>query len=182
MPEDELESPMEKISDELHEVAEHTREGWLKWSALLSVLFAVMAALAGLESAHYANNAMIKQIQASDQWNYYQAKGIKAMLVENEQNIMKRLDKPIDDGEEKLQKYRAEQQEIKNEADRLSEDSKQYLEKHEVLSRAVTLFQISIAIVGIAVLTRRRYFVLVSVVLGAAGIFFLLQELLMLRW
>jgi hypothetical protein len=179
MPEDEPESPMEKIGEELREAAERTREGWLKWSALLSVLFAVMAALAGLESAHYANDAMIKQIQASDQWNYYQAKGIKAMLLETEMNILKRLDKPVSDGDEKLQKYRAEQQEIKNESTRLSEDSKQYLEKHEVLSRAVTLFQISIAIVGIAVLTRRRYFILVSVVLGAAGIFFLLQEFML---
>jgi len=179
MAEDEQESPMEKLSDEIHEAAEQAREGWLKWSALFSVLFAVMAAVAGLESAHYANDAMIEQIQASDQWNYYQAKGLKAMLTETEQRILKQLDKPVGDGEERLQKYRAEQQEIKNESIRLSKDSTHHLEKHEVLARAVTLFQVGIASIGIAVLTRRRYFILPSLVLGAVGIFFLLEGFLM---
>jgi len=37
------------------------------------------------------------------------------MLTETEQRVLKQLDKPTGDGEERLQKYRAEQQEIKNE-------------------------------------------------------------------
>ena len=180
MAEDDQDSPVEKLSEEFREAAEHANEGWLKYSALLSVLFAVMAALAGLESAHNANDAMIEQIQASDQWNYYQAKGIKAMLTETEQRILKQLDKPIGDSEQRLQKYQAEQQEIKNESMRLSGSSTHHLERHEIFARAVTLFQVSIASVGIAVLTRRRYFVLPSLVLGAAGIFFLLQGFLIL--
>jgi uncharacterized membrane protein YhhN len=179
VPNEELESPVDKISEHINETAAHAREGWLKWSALLSVLFAVMAALSGLAAAHYANNAMIEQIQASDQWTYYQAKGIKAMLTETEQDTLRQLDKPLADVDQKLKKYHNEQQDIKGEATRLAEASMRHLEKHEVLSRTATLCQIAIAIMAIAVLTRRRYFVFISVLFGSVGLYFLLQSLIL---
>ncbi len=161
MPE-EIESPVEKLSEELHEAAEHAKENWVRWSALFAALYAVMAATAGLESARYANDAMIEQIKASDQWGYYQAKSLKIMLLESEQNILQQLDKPLPDVSEKLAQYGNEQTEIKAVATELSDASKKHLEKHEVFSRTVTLCQVAIAIIAIAVLTKRRTFSYIS--------------------
>jgi len=86
---EEIKSPVEKLTEELHEKAIHGGEPWLKYAALFSGIFAVFAAIAGLQFTHYANQAMIEQIQASDQWSYYQAKGVKANVLESEQRIFK---------------------------------------------------------------------------------------------
>ena len=178
MPE-ELEVPLDHLHEKIHEEAHESGENWLKWSALLSALFAVLAAISTLESAHFANDAMILQIQASDQWSYYQAKGIKGMLAENEALVLKELHKPANDLDQKVQKYRAEQQDIKTKGDALAAESRHALEKHEMLSRAVTLCQIAIAIVAIAMLTRRKHFVAASAALGVASVVFLIWGLMM---
>src|SRR2546427_1180411 len=50
-------------------------------SALSAAVLAALAAVASLLSGHYSNEAMLEQLRASDQWNYYQAKGIKASVL-----------------------------------------------------------------------------------------------------
>jgi len=45
---------------------------------------AVLAAIAGLLSGSHANEAMMSQIDAADQWGFYQAKSIKAAIFGNE--------------------------------------------------------------------------------------------------
>jgi len=176
---EEQESPVERLSEDLHEEAQHARESWLRGSALLSALLAVIAAVASLKSGHAINTSMLAQIQAAEQWNYYQAKGLKLMLVETEQTLLQQLGKPLAADSQRLQKYQAEQEAIKTKAEALAESAQRHLEQHEVLSRAVTISQIAIAIVAIGVLTRRRHFVLVAGVLGIGGLWFLLQGLWM---
>ena len=50
--------------------------------ALSTAVLAVLAAIASLLSGQHANEAVMDQIEASDQWNYYQAKGIKAAVLD----------------------------------------------------------------------------------------------------
>jgi malonyl CoA-acyl carrier protein transacylase len=175
MPE-EMESPTERLEEYLHEEAEHAKENWLRWCAVLSAVFAVSAALSGLLASSYANKAMLEQIQASDQWGYYQAKGIKALIVETQNTILKQLPpqagaaKP--DGD-RLEKYKQEEEAIHAGAEQLTKSSELHMEKHEITARAVTCFQVAIAMIAIVVLTKRRRFLLFSVALGMAGFFFL---------
>jgi hypothetical protein len=176
MPE-EFESPVESLGESAHEAAVEAQVRWLKWCAGLSAVFAVLAAIGGLSSSHYINDAMMEQIRASDQWGYYQAKSIKGMLVELEQHL------PAGDATgqplgQQLQRYHDEQQASQAEAERLTAVSEQHLHQHEILSRAVTLFQIAIAMVAIAVLTRRKSFVLFSAALAIGGGWFLLAGFL----
>ena len=167
----EIDSPVEHLSEEIHEIAEHAKENWLKLSALLSAIFAVMAAIAGLQSGHEENEAMILQIQSSDGYGYYQAKGIKSMITESQ--VLQ-----TDETKAKVQRYKEEQKDIKKEADAKAEESKKHLEKHEILARAVTLFQIAIAITAISVLTRRKGFLLFALAMGIVGAGFFAQYLL----
>jgi hypothetical protein len=177
MPE-EMESPVETLGESAHEAAVEAQVRWLKWCAGLSAMFAVLAAIAGLSSAHYINNSMIEQIKASDQWGYYQAKSIKGMLVEMEQTLETDRGQGTGDAAQRLIRYQSEQKESQTEAERLTAASEQHLHQHEILSRAVTLFQIAIAMVAIAVLTRRKSFVLVSAGLAAFGGWFLVAGFL----
>ena len=163
---EEIESPVESLSEEIHHIAEHAKDNWLKLAALLSALLAVLGAIAGMEAGHEVNEAMIKQIQASDGYSFYQAKGIKSMILEN-------LPQPTDEAKQKIERYKSEQTEIKKEADEKAEAAEHHLKLHEILARAVTLFQVAIALTAISVLTRRKGFLLFSGALGLiGGVFF----------
>ena len=75
---EEAEVPIEHLHEQVHETAEHSGETWISWVALSTAVLAVLAAIASLLSGQHANEAVMDQIEASDQRNYYQAKGIKA--------------------------------------------------------------------------------------------------------
>jgi hypothetical protein len=71
---EEAEVPLEHLHEQVHHSAEHSGEAWISWVALSTAILAVLAAIAGLLSGQRANEAMMNQIESSDQWNYYQAK------------------------------------------------------------------------------------------------------------
>src|SRR5882724_4869295 len=79
--EDATEHLHEKIHEEAHEAAHSQRDKWILTVALFTALVSVLAALTGLLSGHHENESLIAQIRASDQWNFYQAKGIKSEIV-----------------------------------------------------------------------------------------------------
>ena len=174
---EEMESPVEKLQEEIHHAAEEAGENWLKWCAMMAALYAVMAAISGLVASSYANDAMMEQIQASDQWGYYQAKGIKRLIVESESKILKSTPQDaaaVDAANKRSDKYRDEEDKIKEKAEKLSEESHHHMEMHEIVARSVTCFQVAIAMIGIVILTRRRKMLVVSALLGLAGAGFLL--------
>ena len=71
-------------------------------------------------------------------------------------------------------RYKAEQDEIKKEAEKLQAESKTYLKKHVGLAQAVTLFQIAIAISAISMLTKKKSLWITSLFISLAGIIFFL--------
>ncbi len=178
---EEIEVPLEGLHEEMH----HHAEGggghgggpaWIMQGALLSAFLAVFAAIAALLAGHYANEAMIEQLQSSDHWSHYQAKGIKANVLEVKREIQLLLGKGSDPTvEEKLNEYKKQQQEIAEKANDKEKESKAHLEKHQILARSVTFFQIAIAVTAIAVLARKRQFLFLSMAFGVTGIFFLIQ-------
>src|SRR5450755_2165550 len=86
--EDSTESLHEKIHEEAHH-AEHDPKGkWILFVALFTAVVAVLAAITGMLSGHHENEALISQMRASDQWAFYQAKGIKAEIVSSTAKIM----------------------------------------------------------------------------------------------
>lgn len=182
MPE-EIEVPTEHLHEALQEHAHgeggHTKELWIARAALSAAVLAVAAAVAALLAGHHANEAMLEQMKATDQWALYQAKGIKSSLVENEVDILTALGKPTpDNSKARIEKYREEQKEIEENAKELERSSETHMGHHGGLARAVTIYQVAIALAAIAVLARRRALWFVSLALGAAGSAFFLQALL----
>jgi hypothetical protein len=163
---EEAEVPLEHLHEHVHESAEHSRATWISWVALSTAVLAVLAAIAGLLSGSHANEAMMDQIQASDQWSYYQAKSIKSAVLDAKIS-------PDEKDRAKVAKYEEEQSEIKTEAEKKQSEARANFHRHEVFARGVTMFQIAIAVAAISALTRKRRFWLVSLVFGAAGCVFL---------
>jgi hypothetical protein len=172
---EEAEVPLEGLHEEIHHRAEHGGEKWISWVALSTAILAVLAAIAGLLSGMHANEAMMSQIESSDQWSYYQAKSIKASLLEAKIEL---ASSPNEADAQKRERYEKEQEEIKAEAVKKQNEAKSNFQQHEILARGVTMFQIAIAIAAISALTKKRRFWFASLVFGIAGCVFLAQGLL----
>ena len=169
---DEQEVPIEGLSDQINERAEKeiaARERWSFYIAISTALMAVLAAVSSLVAGDHANDALIEQIKASDQWAYYQAKGIKADITSINR------DSPLRDSLEK--KYKVQQQDIKEEAEKDQRISEMHLQKHVLLARSVTFFQIAIAISAISILSKKRVLWYFAVLLAIVGIVFFIKGL-----
>jgi len=157
---EEAEVPLEHLHEQVHHRAEHSGETWISWVALSTAILAVLA----------ANEAMMNQIEASDQWNYYQAKSIKASVLEAKMSLAGVHD---ESDQSTRDRYEKEQEKIKSEAERKEAAAKLNFHKHEVFARGVTMFQIAIAIAAISALTRKPKFWIVSLIFGVVGCAFL---------
>ena len=177
----EEESPLE-AKEKMEEINEHA-QGWTRYLSISTALIAVLAAIASLLSGNYANdalldknNAILAQSKASDQWNYYQAKGIKKSVDEgfygqgNQPNL-----------KAEIEKYRGEQsqiqiaaQDFEAQAEALNKHSEYFLEKHHKAAIAVTLFQIAIALSAMAALLRQQALWYLSLLGGAVALIYML--------
>ncbi len=168
---EEIEVPTEHLHEAIHEKAEEAKHpAEKKWSmavAISTAIMAVFAAISGLMAGDYSNQALIQQIKSSDQWAYYQAKGIKAEIASAQPN-----------GTQAAAKYKQEQETIKKDAEAAAKESEIHLAKHEILSKAVTLFQVSIAISAISILSQKKFLWFGGVGLTLIGIGFFVAGLL----
>ena len=167
---EEAEVPLENLVEEIHHRAEHGADNWISWVALSTAILAVLAAIAGLLSGMPANEAMMSQIESSNQWSYYQAKSIKASVLDTKIAL---ATSPNDADTQNRDRYEKEQEEIKTEAEQKQNEAKSNFHQHEILARRVTMFQIAIAIAAISALTKKRRFWIASLLFGIAGCVFL---------
>ncbi len=181
MPE-EIEVPTEHLHETIHEAAEghHLHMGGFNMQVALSTaILAVVAAVSALLAGHAANEAVLEQIQASDKWNFYQAKSIKESVLSTKLALIVALGKTIEGKDtQKALEYKTDMEEIKKEAEAKEAESGKHMHEHVVLARAVTLFQIAIALAAVAVLTKKRPLWLASLALGVIGAFFFVGGLL----
>lgn len=176
MPE-EIEVPTEHLHEKMEEEAHHGGK-WIARVAVSSALLAVCAAISSLMAGHYANDAILEEMKATDQWALFQAKGIKRELVENKIETLKALDKPATPGDSALlQRYDEDKAKTREQAEELERESDAHMQHHNAFAHAVTLFQIAIALGAIAVLAKRPKLWFVSLGSGAVGLVFLVQGL-----
>jgi hypothetical protein len=172
---EEQETPLEEVHEHIHEHAEHTKERWVMGVAVSTALIAAIAAIASLLSGDNVNEAMMEQIQASDHWGHYQSKSIKAVELTTRIELLESNDKPVKiEARNKLKEYTAEQEEAMRKAEEAQASSGRHMARHHIIAKSVTWSQIAIAIAAIAVLTRQKWFWLVGLGFGAAGLVFLL--------
>ncbi|MCX5658792.1 MAG: DUF4337 family protein [Planctomycetota bacterium] len=171
--------PTEHVQEEIHHHAQHSTERWIAGAALTAALLAVLAAVGGaLASAHLTESSR-HQIESNDKWGFYQAKSIKSSILKAKDEMLVALGKePSEKDKAKIEEYEKEMKETKVEADELVVESRKHLHMHEVIERGVTFFHIAIAVVAIAVLTKRKPFWFLSLGFGVVGLFFLVQAFL----
>lgn len=181
MSEEETISEMKEKLDMLEET-EVSELSWSKYLSLATVIIAVIAAVASLASGTYSNdavleknNAVLFQNKASDQWSFYQAKGVKKNIADSFAQEF---------GNEKFKqeaiRYEKEQTEIKTKAEDFTKEvgmanytSEHFLEKHHKMAFSMTFFQIAIALSALSSLMKRRSFFIVALLFATAGVYYL---------
>ncbi len=175
------EVPTEHLHEEMHHQAEHggNESRWISGVALSSAIIAGFAAIASLMAGVHANEAMIAQMRASDAWNYYQAKGVKAAVLSTKVDLVTAIGKtPEAKDAEKIGSYKKDQGRIKEKASEFEEASHEHLETHEAFARSVTLFQVAIALAAVSVLTKRRRFWYFALLISVAGGYFVTEGMI----
>jgi len=155
---------------ELEHAAQHgSKDGFAGIIAVVTAILATIGALfsymGGATQANaglYKNNAAIKKTEASNQWNYYQAKSSKQNLSELAMALVPEDKKPK--YQDEVERYKKEKAEIKAAAEKLEAESADWdkqsdaqLHLHHRWAQATTALQISIALAAIALLTRRKW-------------------------
>lgn len=171
---EEMEDPTEHVQEHVLHEAQHQRDKLTFYVALTAAILAACAAVASLMSGHHSNEAMVDQLRASDLWSYYQAKGIKGAVLSSKREIVQALGgKVAPEDEKNIERYKSEQKELTSQAEEKEVSSEKHLTLHLVFARAVTMFQLAIAIAAVSALSRKRLFWYLSLGFGALGILFL---------
>ena len=150
--------------------------------ATVGALFSYMGGATQANAGLYKNNAAIKKTEASNQWNYYQAKSGKQNLAELAIVLLPEDKRP--QYMQEVDRYKKEKAEIKAAAEKLEAEATAWdkqsdgqMHLHHRWAQATTALQISIALAAMALLTRRKWLeygmfgvAAVGVVLGALAV------------
>ena len=160
--------------------AEHDAGGMINriamFTAMVATVGAIFSYMGGATQANaglYKNNAAIKKTEASNQWNYFQAKSTKQALAEVSRDLSSEDRKAT--YQAKVDRYEKEKGEIKVAADKLEteatvwdQQSDAQMHQHHRWAQATTVLQIAIAMAAIALLTRKKW--LEYAMFAAAGV------------
>jgi uncharacterized protein DUF4337 len=173
------------LREKVHEELEREGGALLRAIALSTAIVAAFAAVAALRAGSTVNEALVlkteatrAQVEASDQWALFQAKGIKAAVAEASRNAWLAAGKEpppelaAHEAEYAAQKTKIEQKatEAEHLRDERLEEADHLLHRHHRFANAVALSQVSIALGAVAALTRARSVWLGSLALGAGAV------------
>src|SRR5881392_1166313 len=175
---------------ELEHAAQHGAEGHhgvaggsltnqvAMFTAIIATVGAIFAYMGGATQANaglYKNNAAIKKTEASNQWNYYQAKSSKQNLAELALELAPESRKGFYADE--VKRYKGEKGEIQFAAKKLEDEATDWdkrsdaeMHTHHRWAQGMTALQVAIAMAAIALLTRRRLFEYLVYGFGAVGV------------
>jgi septal ring factor EnvC (AmiA/AmiB activator) len=149
------------------------------FTAIIATVGAIFAYLGGATQANaglYKNNAAIKKTEASNQWNYFQAKSTKQSLAEVSRDLTPKADERAK-YQAKIDRYEKEKNEIKAVAEKLEAEatawdkkSDEQMHQHHRWAQATTVLQVAIALAAIALLTRKKWLEYAMFAGGAIGV------------
>ena len=163
---------------------EHAAQGGDNFSSNIAVMTAILATVGATfgylggatqnEAAMFKNNAAIEKTEASNAWNYYQAKSNKQNLAEMAMSLP-----GVDPTKYKndVSRYQLEKEEIKKKAQKFEASSSDWnqrsddaMHQHHQWALATTAEQIAISLAAITLLTRKKWLMVSAYALAAIGL------------
>lgn len=151
--------------------------------AVVTAILATLGAMFGYEAgntqavaAMYKNDEAIRTTEASDKWNFYQAKSSKQNLEELA-IIIPGID--VKKYQSAIAKHQTEKEQLKKEAEALTVEAGDFglkaektLHQHHRWASAMTALQIAISLAAISLLTRRKWLKNAVYVVAGVGMVF----------
>ena len=129
--------------------------------ATIGALFSYQGGATQNNAMIFKNNAAIKKTEASNQWNYYQAKSSKQNLAEL---AMALPGVDVEKYKKEVARYKAEKDDIKKDAEKREAESKKWDEEsekqihlHHRWAQAMTVIQVAIALAAITLITKKKW-------------------------
>jgi glutamine synthetase type III len=169
-------------ADELEELKEHAEKAREDRSlAAVSLTMAVLAVCVAVVSllGHRAHTEeVVLQAKASDQWAYYQAKSIRehedvlftelaGVVTSNDATAAAKVCQKF---EEEAERYKHDKDEIKGEADKLEGEVILEQRRADRYDLAEVFLEIGLVVTSITLLSGRRIFWHLGIVLGVVGV------------
>ncbi len=167
---EEPEVPTEHLHEHIHEAVHENHNRWSMAVAISTAFMAAFAAVSSLMAGHQSNEALITQVKASDQWSYYNAKGIKAEVADAVLQLRETKSDTSKAAAARKAKLKKDQEKIQEKATELEKESEDHLNKDMLLARSVTFFQIAISLSAVSLLSKKKSLWYVGLVLFALGI------------
>src|SRR3984885_9286192 len=163
------------------EHAAHEHDPFISRVAITVAVLAVLAAVAGsLETVEggralgAASEAVLKQDQATDLWNEFQADGLKRHIYTIASGsggvLAASYGKTAKKEGAKQDKDKEQALDFEKDRDALSRESQAHEGRHHWLTGAATLFEIGIAMSTVAIITRRHWLWYAATAFGIAGL------------
>ena len=183
----------DSVRESIHKHEESTGSPLIRSIALSTALLAALGAVAALRAGDTVNRALVLkteagrlQAEASDQWAYYQAKGIKSQVEETSRAAWLAAGKtPPPELEATVKRYAAEQTDIQKAAhekerqrDEVSRQADELLERHHHFANSVAFIQVAIALGAVAALSQARLLWFGSLAIGLVGAALFVRNLL----
>jgi len=188
---------LQEAIDELHKErsereATEKATGWTKYIGLTTAILAVFAAVGALRSGSLINEAMIAQLKASDTWNEYQAAREKTHLYTLQTNAIvdgalaypahdvsakkgrwspKTAADRAKEYEGQVTKEESKAKDLSGKATKYEKEAEHLKHSHEQFASSVAFIQVAIALGAISALTKIRPVWLMSMAVGAAGLY-----------
>jgi Domain of unknown function (DUF4337) len=164
---------------ELKEQAEHgASEPSMRPVAFTMSVLAVLVAIVTVLGHRTHTEAVLNQAKASDQWNFYQAKNIRATISDRASgllSVMNITDKEkaptlAKDWADKQAKWTGDLKEEEEKARKLDEKVEQAEAKADRFDLGEALLEIALVTTSITLLTHKRIYWLLGLAFGVAGI------------
>jgi Domain of unknown function (DUF4337) len=136
------------------------------FTAVIATVGAIFSYMGGFTQANaglFKNNAAIKKTEASNQWNYFQAKSTKQSLAEVSRDLTAaegdkaKYQAKIDRYETEKKEIEADARKLEAQATQWDEQSDAQMHQHHRWAQATTVLQVAIALAAIALLTRKKW-------------------------
>ncbi len=169
-------------SDEVHELQEHAEHAKhdpsLAPVSLTMAVLAVLVATVSLMGHRSHTEEVVLQNKVSDQWAYYQAKGIRRHADELFNDTTSLLASPDPDELKRLQqkysqeadRFRDEQNELETEARKLEAETTQQRQRADRYDLGEVFLEIGLVVTSITLLSGRRLFWKTGLIMGVGGV------------
>jgi len=167
--------------EELNELKEHAEkakeEKRLAPVSLTMALVAVLVATVSLLGHRAHTEEVLLQNKTTDEWAYYQAKNLRRNNLEALNEVLAALEGKNEKAEQvskrfeaDIEKYRDEQKDIQSEARKLEDELRHETRRANRFDLGEVFLEISLVVISITLLTGRRHFWILGIVLAITGI------------